>query len=56
MGGCNCKNNQLKRAKNLLNGRTWEQLNDVEQGQISGLYYDRHKKYGTEEQLIHWVR
>lgn len=52
---CGCKNNQLKRAKRLLNGRTWEDLNDIEQGQIEGLYYEQFKKYPTEEELVQWV-
>ena len=53
--GCGCKNNVLRRAKNLLNGRVWEDLNDVEQGQIEGLYYEQHKTYGTEEEVKKWV-
>lgn len=56
MGGCNCKNNQRNRARRLLNGRKWEDLNDVEQGQIEGLYYEQFKVYGTEEEVKNWVK
>lgn len=53
---CSCKNNQKKRALRLLNGRKWEQLNDVEQGQIEGLYYEQFKVYGTEEEILNWLK
>jgi len=52
---CNCKNNVLKRAKNLLNGRKWEELDDITSGQIEGLYLEQFKSYGSEEQIINWL-
>lgn len=45
----------VKRARVILHNRTWEELNDVEQGQIEGLYYKQHKTYGTEEEIINWL-
>lgn len=54
--GCGCKNNVLRRAKNLLNGRKWEELDDVEQGQIGGLYYEQFKSEGTDEELQNWIK
>ena len=56
MGGCGCKNNMLRRAKVILNGRQWEQLNDVEQGQIEALYHDQFRKLGSEEDIINWLK
>jgi len=53
--GCNCKNNMAKRARVILHNRTWEELDDVEQGQIEGLYYQQFKTYGTEEEIINWL-
>ena len=54
--GCSCKNNVLKRAKNLLNGRKWEELDVIPQGQLEALYYEQFKSYGTEEQIINWLK
>jgi len=53
--GCNCKNNMVKRARVILHNRKWESLNDVEKGQIEGLYHKQHQTYGTEEEIINWL-
>jgi len=53
---CSCKNNQKRRALTLLNGRSWGQLNDIEQGQIESLYHQQFKKYGTEEEILNWLK
>ena len=53
---CSCKNNQKRRALTLLNGRSWGQLNDITIGQVEALYYDQFKKYGTEEEILNWLR
>jgi len=55
MGDCNCKNKMLRRAKVILNNRKWEDLNDIEQGQIEGMYHQHHGGYGSEEEVINWV-
>ena len=55
MGGCNCKNNFLGRAKVIKNGREWEDLNDIEQGQISAFYHDQFRQYGNDEEIIRWL-
>jgi hypothetical protein len=52
---CNCKNNVLKRAKTLLNGRKWEELDDITSGQIEGLYYEKFKSYGTQVEIKNWL-
>ena len=52
---CDCKNKVLRRAKTLLNGRKWEDLNIVEQGQIEGLFHEKHGTYGSEEEIINWL-
>jgi hypothetical protein len=56
MGGCNCKNNFLRRARVILNGRKWEDLNDIEQGQITAFYHDQFRQYGSDEEIIRWLK
>lgn len=54
--GCNCKKKDaIVRANNVLYGRTWEELDDVEKGQIGGIYYQHFKKYATDEEIINWL-
>jgi len=53
--GCDCKNKNLRRAKVILHNREWEDLNDIEMGQIEGFYHSEHGGYGTEEEVINWV-
>lgn len=56
MGECNCKNKQLRRAKVILNNRKWEDLNDIEQGQIIGMFQNHHGSFpSNDEEVINWV-
>jgi hypothetical protein len=52
---CGCKNNQLERAKRLLNGNTYEESDDVVQGQINGLFQQKFGVFPTEEEVIKWL-
>ena len=54
--GCGCKNNQQKRAMTLVNGRKWEDLNEIETGQLAGLYQEQHKSFPTDEQIREWLK
>ena len=56
MGECNCKNKNLRRAKVIAYGRNWEDLNDIEKGQIEGFYHSEYGEYGTEEEIINWLK
>lgn len=54
--GCNCKKKDvLRRARVLLNGKQYEDLDEITQGQIGGLYSSHFKKDGTDEQIINWL-
>lgn len=52
---CNCKNNIQRRALRLINGRKWEHLDEIETGQLNGLYEEQFKKFPTEEEVRTWL-
>ncbi len=52
---CNCKKNRLGRAKVIQYNRSWNDLDVVEQGQISALYNEEFNKWGTDEEVINWL-
>lgn len=52
---CNCKKQNQKRALRLVNSRKWDDLNDIEQGQLGGLYETEFGKMGTDEQIRTWI-
>ena len=53
--GCACKDNIKRRALRLINGRKYEQLDTIEEGQLNGLYEEQFKKFPTEEELRNWL-
>ena len=53
---CDCKNKMLRRAKVILNNRKWEDLNDIEQGQITGMFQNHFGSFpSSDEEVINWV-
>lgn len=52
---CACKNKIELRAKKLIYGRTWDDLNDIEQGQLGGLYQTKFGERGTDKQIREWL-
>jgi len=55
MSGCGCKKQNQKRALKIVYGRQWNDLNDIEQGQLGGLYETEFGKVGTDEQIKSWL-
>ena len=54
--GCACKGNDpLRRAKVLVNRKTWEQLTESTRSQLNGLYKEKFKVDGTDEQIKKWI-
>ena len=53
---CNCKNNIQRRALRLVHGRTYEQLDEIEEGQLNGLYQEQFGKHPTETELRNWLK
>lgn len=54
--GCGCKGNDpLRRAKVLVGRKTWEQLTESTRSQLNGLYKEKFKTDGTDEQIIKWI-
>ena len=54
--GCACKGNDpLRRAKVLVGRKTWEQLTESTRSQLNGLYKEKFKTDGTDEQIIKWI-
>jgi len=56
MGGCNCKNNIEKRAQKLVYGRKWEQLDEMVQGQLGGLYNEKYGEFPTDDKIRQWLK
>jgi hypothetical protein len=40
----------------LVNGRKWEHLDEIETGQLGGLYEEQFGKIGTDEQIRNWLK
>ena len=53
---CNCKNNIQRRAVGLIRGKTWEQISEIEEGQLNGLYQEQFGKFPTETELRNWLK
>ncbi len=54
--GCACKGNDpLRRSKVLVGRKTWEQLTESTRSQLNGLYKEKFKTDGTDEQIIKWI-
>ena len=53
--GCACKDNIKRRALRLINGRTWESLDEIETGQLAGLYQEQFKTFPTDEEIRNWL-
>lgn len=54
--GCNCKNSILKRAKTLLSGRTYGQVEPNVQKQLRALWEEQFGRANTEEEVIKWLK
>lgn len=54
--GCSCKNSVLKRAKSLLSGRTYGQVEDNVQRQLRSLWEEEFRRPNTEVEVIEWLK
>ena len=53
---CGCRGNDpLRRSKVLVNRKTWEQLTESTRSQLNGLYKEKFKVDGTDEQIKKWI-
>lgn len=55
--GCGCKQKKKRKAKIILNNRTWDEVDEIQQGTLNGLYMDEHNGQfpDSPEHVINWI-